>query len=74
MEPVKPFVRCSDYWPFKIPDNVLAEYKALLNEKQITKPTVIRNNKQNSTLISYQANQPHEWIKERLRKVFMGGE
>lgn len=71
MEVIKPFVRCSDYWPFKIPPNVLAEYRTMIDEKQITKPHVMYNSDLKSTLVTYEANQPHEWIKERLRKVLL---
>ena len=72
MQKVKPFIRCSDYWPFQIPADILAEYKAMLTEGQISKPKVIYNRSQKSTLVIYQANQPHEWIKDRIRKVFFG--
>lgn len=69
MTKVEPFVRCSDYWPARVPARVLAEYKALIDEGQITKPKVIYNNIEGTALITYQANQPKEWIHERLRKA-----
>lgn len=74
MTQIDPFVRCSDYWPGKIPPVMLAEYKKLLSEKQITKPHVIYNQQAGTTLVIYQANQPHEWIKERFRKVLYSGD
>ena len=69
MTKVDPFIRCSDYWPGRVPPRVLSEYKALLDEGQITKPKVLVNKSAGTALITYQANQPQEWIMERLHDV-----
>lgn len=68
MTKVKPFIQCVDYWPNKIPPECLAAYKALIDEGQITNQKVIYNKKNGSTVVSYDSNQPQEWIREELRK------
>ena len=69
MEKVKPFVRCSDYWPNRIPKTRLIAYKELIDEGQIAEAKVIYNKSAGSTMVSYKANQPHEWVLERLRAL-----
>lgn len=69
LEIVSPMIPCSDYWPVKIPTEKLMAYKRLLDEGQITRPKVIYNREKQTTLVSYKANQPHEWILERLKEI-----
>lgn len=69
LEKVPPMIRCSDYWPKKIPQLKLMAYKWLLDEGQITKPEVTYNKTTGSTLVSYLANQPHEWVRERMKQL-----
>ena len=65
---IAPFIRCVDYWPNGIPDNKLKAYKALIDEKQITKPRVIVNRETHATSVMYLAIMPQEWVREELRK------
>lgn len=69
LEKVPPMIPCSDYWPVKIPPEKLVAYKRLLDEGQITRPKVTYNRGKGSTLVTYQANQPHEWVLERLKEI-----
>ena len=68
MKKVKPFVKCTDYWPEHIPPEKLAAYKQLIEEGQIMKHHVIYNRRAGSTTVEYQAIAPHEWILEELKK------
>lgn len=68
MEKVKPFIKCVDYWPNHIPEDKLAAYKALIDEKQIQKHHVIYDRSTGSTTVEYYAIAPHEWILEELKK------
>lgn len=68
MKKMDPFVKCVDYWPGGIPDRKLKAYKAMIDEKQITKPHVVINQKTHATSVAYLAIMPHEWVLEELRK------
>jgi hypothetical protein len=68
MTEVKPFIKCVDYWPGRIPPNKLAAYKQLIAEGQIIKHQVIYDRTAGSTTVEYYANMPHEWVREELRK------
>ena len=69
MEQVKPFIKCVDYWPGKIPPPHLAAYKAMIGEGQILKHHVIYNRTTGSTTVEYSSTVPHEWILEELGKL-----
>lgn len=71
MTQVKPFIKCVDYWPVKIPPEKLAAYKALIAEKQIQKHHVIFDRTTGSTIVEYYSIAPHEWILEQLRERSM---
>ena len=43
-------------------------YKAMIQEEQIRKHTVIVNEKTGSTVVEYYAIAPHEWILEQMRQ------
>ena len=68
MTKVKPFIKCVDFWPKRIPPEKLAAYKQLIEEGQIRKPDVIYNSRTGSTSVEYYAIAPHEWILDELRK------
>ena len=68
MERVRPFVKCIDYWPEKIPPEKLEAYQQMIQEGQIRKHHVIYNREAGSTTIEYYAIAPHEWILEEMRK------
>lgn len=68
MTEVKPFVKCVDYWPGKIPAEKLAAYKEMIRAGQIRKYHVIWNRKTGSTTVEYFSTVPHEWILEEMRK------
>ena len=68
MEQIKPFIKCVDFWPERIPPGKLAAYKALIEEGQIRKHTVIHERKSGSTTIEYYAIAPQEWIHDELRR------
>ena len=68
MEKVRPFVKCIDYWPEKIPPEKLDAYRQMIQEGQIRKHHVIYNGEAGSTTIEYYAIAPHEWILEEMRK------
>lgn len=66
---IRPMMPCTDYWKEKIPQQKLLAYKVMIDEGQITKPDVKYNKSTGATLVSYLANQPHEWVLERLKKI-----
>ena len=73
MTEVKPFVKCVDYWPERIPPEKLKAYKQLIADGQIRKHHVIVNQMTGSTTVEYYATVPHEWILETLKKLSGGG-
>ena len=68
MTEVKPFIKCVDFWPERIPPGKLAAYKALIEEGQIRKHHVIYNRRTGSTTVEYYAIMPHEWVREELKR------
>ncbi len=68
MSDVKPFIKCVDFWPVKIPTNKLEAYKSMIDEGQIRNHHVIYNRSTGSTTVEYYANMPHEWVREELAK------
>ena len=68
MTEVKPFIKCVDFWPERIPPGKLAAYKALIEEGQIRKHHVIYNRRTGSTTVEYYAIAPHEWVREELKR------
>lgn len=72
MEVVKPFVHCIDYWPVHIPEACLDAYKQMIEAGQIRRRCVVYNRRNDSTIVEYYANQPHEWIKEEMRELVGG--
>ena len=73
MTVVKPFIKCVDYWPLKIPDNKLAAYKALIQAGQIVKHSVIYNQRTGCTTIEYSSTVPHQWIRQELAELAKRG-
>jgi len=69
MEPVRPFLKCVDYWPGKIPPLHLAAYKAMISKGQILKQHVIYNRATGSTTVEYYSTVPHEWIRQEMKKI-----
>ena len=59
---------CKDTWTRQIPDNKLAAYRALIDDGQIRKHTVIYDRTAGSTTIEYYAIAPQEWIHDELRR------
>ena len=68
MTEIKPFIKCVDFWPERIPPGKLAAYKALIEEGQIRKHHVIYNRRTGSTTVEYYAIMPHEWVREELKR------
>jgi hypothetical protein len=68
MTQIKPFIKCIDYWPEKIPPEKLAIYQQLIEEGQIRKHHVIYNRRVGSTTIEYYSTIPHEWILEEMKR------
>ena len=68
MTQMKPFIKCVDYWPVKIPPEKLAAYKTLIAENQIRKHHVIFDRTTGSTIVEYYSIAPHEWILDQLRE------
>ena len=68
MTKVNPFVRCVDYWPIRIPSECLDAYAVMVREGQIVNQHVIHNGRTGTTLVEYDANQPHEWVRQELAK------
>lgn len=68
MTEVKPFIKCVDFWPVRIPHEKLVAYRQLIDEGQIVKHQVIHNRKTGATTVEYYAIVPHEWILEELAK------
>ena len=67
MTQIKPFIKCVDYWPGKIPEDRLAIYKQLIREGQILKHHVIYNQQTGTTTVEYSSTVPHEWILDEMR-------
>ena len=63
---------CKDTWTRQIPDNKLAAYRALIAEKQITKPHVTYDRQSGTTIVEYLAIAPHEWILEEMKRRLDG--
>ena len=64
----EPMIPCADYWPVMIPGAMLAAYRRMLEEGQLSHPHCQYNRQLHSCLISYRASQPHEWVRETLRQ------
>ena len=62
----EPMIPCADYWPDILPDVKLAAYRRMLEEGQLSHLHCQYNRRLHSCLITYRANQPHEWILEIL--------
>lgn len=69
MERIRPFVKCIDYWPEKIPPEKLEAYRQMIQESQIRKHHVIYNREAGSTTVEYYAIAPHEWILDQMRNI-----
>lgn len=67
MRKVKPFIKCVDYWPVRIPSACLDAYAEMIREGQIADQRVIYNHTTGTVVVEYMANQPHEWIRQTLR-------
>ena len=65
---VKPFIKCVDYWPTKIPPQCLQAYRELIDEGQIRNHNYIYNARTHAVTIEYYAIMPHEWVLEELKK------
>lgn len=70
---VKPFIKCQDYWPTRIPEKHLAAYNAMIQDGQIRKHHVIYSKATGSTLVEYYSTVPHEWILEEMGKLVREG-
>lgn len=68
MTRVKPFIKCVDYWPIRIPSSCLDAYAEMIREGQIADQHVVYNHTTGTVVIEYMANQPHEWIRQELKK------
>ena len=68
MTQVKPFIKCVDFWPNKIPKDKLEAYRQLIAEEQIRKHEVVYNRETGSVTVEYFATVPHEWIREELAR------
>lgn len=68
MERVEPFIKCVDYWNENIPKVKLQAYASMIREGQIRNASVRYYRLICVTIVSYYANQPHEWILQELRK------
>lgn len=68
MSEIKPFIKCIDYWPGRIPPEKLEAYRQMIQEGQIMKHHVIYNRKSGSTIVEYDAIAPHEWILEEMKR------
>ena len=66
---VKPFIRCVDYWPIKIPAPAMVAYKVMIDKGQIRKHHVMYNQNVGSTTVEYYSTIPHDWIKQELHKL-----
>ena len=66
MEKMKPFIKCVDFWPGRIPKEKLEIYKEMIAEEQIRKPTVVHNRNTGSTTVEYYSIAPHEWILQQM--------
>ena len=68
MSEIKPFIKCVDYWPGRIPPEKLEAYRQMIQEGQIRKQHVIYNRRVGSTIIEYYSTIPHEWILEEMKR------
>ena len=74
---VKPFERCTDYWPVQIPKTHLAAYKVMIARECIADWSVVYNRTTGSTTVTYTAIAPQEWIRQEMHNIvmdFMSGE
>ena len=69
MTEVKPFIKCVDFWPGKIPPPHMAAYKTMISEGQILKQHVIYNKTTGSTTVEYFSTVPKEWIREEMGRL-----
>lgn len=68
MTEVKPFIKCVDFWPGQIPPEKMQIYKAMIQEGQIKKHSVIYNRSTGSVTVEYSAIAPHEWMIQQMRQ------
>lgn len=68
MTKVKPFIKCIDYWPVRIPSECLDAYAEMIREGQIADQHVVYNHTTGTVVVEYMSNQPHEWVKQTLRE------
>ena len=68
MEQIKPFIKCTDFWPGQIPPEKLQIYKDMIKEGQILKHSVIYNRSTGSVTVEYSAIAPHEWILQQMKQ------
>ena len=68
MTQVKPFIKCVDFWPDRIPKDKLEAYRQLIAEEQIRKHEVVYNRETGSVTVEYYSTVPHEWILEELSR------
>ena len=68
MTEIRPFIRCTDYWPDGVPERKMDIYRRLIAEGQIRGHHIIVNRKTRATVVEYDAIAPHEWIREEMRK------
>ncbi len=69
MQPIRPFLKCVDYWPGQIPAEKLAVYKKLIADKIIRGHHVVYNRATGSTTVEYSATVPHEWVMDALKSA-----
>lgn len=68
MSEIKPFIKCVDYWPGRIPPEKLEIYRQMIEEGQIRKHHVIVNRNTGVTVVEYYAIAPHEWIRQQMKE------
>jgi len=66
---VKPYIKCVDYFPSRIPATHLAAYKEMIDKGQILKQHASYNTATGSTIVEYFSTIPHEWILEELGQI-----
>lgn len=69
MQKVEPFIRCTDYWPMKIPPECMNAYGVMVRDGQIRNQRVVFNEKTKATIIEYDSTHPHEWVLEELKEI-----
>jgi len=65
-------MRCKDTWGQHIPLEKMEAYKQLLNDGLITNPHVTYVRSTRMTIVEYDSDHDHKWIREELRNR-MGG-